>query len=62
MDENTLLIAEYVDLMAMVLDLQLNPEYRTGVIENFAKIKAIASLVNEFPLPDNIEAAPIFEP
>lgn len=62
MDENTLLIAEYVDLMAMVLDLQLNPEYRTGVIENFAKIKAIASLVNEFLLPDNIEAAPIFEP
>ena len=62
MERNTLSIAEYVDQMAMVLDLQLNPEYRIGVIENFAKIKAIASLVNEFPLPDNIESSPIFEP
>ena len=62
MDEKTLSIAEYVDRMAIVLDLQLNPEYRTGVIENFTKIKAIASLVNEFPLPNNIEASPIFEP
>ena len=62
MDENTLSIAEYVDQMAIVLDLHLNPEYRTGVIENFTKIKAIAQLVNEFPLPDHIESSPIFEP
>ena len=52
----------HVDRMALVLDLQLNSEYRTGVIENFARIKAIAQLVNEFPLPNNIEAAPVFEP
>lgn len=62
MDKNTLSIAEYVDQMAMVLDLQLNSEHRIGVIENFAKIKAIAQLVNDFPLPDNIEASPIFVP
>ncbi len=43
--------------MAMVLDLPLNPEYRIGVIENFATIKAIAFLVNEFSLPDNIESS-----
>ena len=46
----------------MLLDLQLKPEHRTGVIENFGQIKAIARLVNEFPLPDNIEISPIFEP
>lgn len=61
MDENTLLIAEYVDQMAVILDLQLNSEDRTGVIE-FATLKAIASMVNEFPLPDQIEVAPTFEP
>ena len=62
MDEDVLSTTEYVDRMALVLDLQLNWEYRTGVIENFARIKAIAQLVNEFPLPNNIEAAPVFEP
>ncbi len=62
MDENTLVINEYVERMALLLDLQLNLEHRLGVVENFARIEAIAQLVNEFPLPDNIEAAPIFEP
>ncbi len=62
MDENTFVINEYVERMAFLLDLQLKPEHRLGVVENFAKIAAIAQLVNEFPLPDNIEAAPIFEP
>ncbi len=62
MDENRLVIAEYVERMAFLLDLQLNPEHRLGVVENFARIEASAQLVNEFPLPDNIEAAPIFEP
>ncbi len=62
MDENRLVIAEYVERMALLLDLQLKPEHRLGVVENFARIRVIAQLVNEFPLPDNIEAAPIFEP
>lgn len=55
-------LAEYVDQMAMILDLPLSPEQRTGVIENFAKISKTFQLVNEFPLPDYIEASPIFEP
>lgn len=61
MSEEDLFVAEYVEQIAKLLDLQLKPEHRIGVIENFSRIKAIASLVNEFPLPDNIEA-PIFEP
>lgn len=62
MDANAINIAEYVAQMAHVLNLQLNPEHRAGVIENFTTIEAIAQLVNEFPLPDHIEASPIFEP
>lgn len=62
MDKKALDIAEYVEQMALLLDLQLKPEYRPGVVENFGRITAIAQLVNEFPLPDNIEAAAIFEP
>ena len=62
MDEKTLDVGEYVEQMALLLDLQLKPEYRPGVVENFGRIRAIAQLVNEFPLPDEIEAAPIFKP
>ncbi|NES83699.1 MAG: DUF4089 domain-containing protein, partial [Moorea sp. SIO2B7] len=40
----------------------LKPQHRPGVIKNFAKIYAIASLVTEFTLPDDIEAAPVFKP
>lgn len=54
--------AEYVDKMALLLELPLAAEHRPGVVENFARIEAIAQLVLEFPLPEEIEAAPIFEP
>ncbi|ARV61635.1 DUF4089 domain-containing protein [Nostocales cyanobacterium HT-58-2] len=55
-------VGEYVDLMALLLDLQLRDEYRDGVVANFERIQAIAQVVNEFPLPDDVEAAPTFEP
>lgn len=55
-------VGEYVDLMALLVDLQLPDEYRDGVVANFERIKAIAQIVNSFELPDDVEAAPIFEP
>lgn len=54
--------ATYVEQMSELLDLPLDPEHFPGVVKNFATISAIATLVMEFPLPENIEAAPIFEP
>ncbi len=54
--------ATYVEAMAQLLDLELKPEHLPGVIKNFAKIYAIASLVTEFSLPDDIAPAPVFEP
>ncbi|MEH2350446.1 MAG: DUF4089 domain-containing protein [Nostoc sp.] len=55
-------VVEYVELMALLVDLQLRDEDRDGVVANFERIMAIANLVNEFPLTEEIEAAPIFEP
>lgn len=55
-------VGEYVEQMALLLDLQLRDEYRDGVVANFERIKAIAQLVNSFPLPEEVEAAPVFEP
>lgn len=55
-------VSEYVKQMALLLDLQIRDEYCDGVVANFERIKAIANLVNSFPLPEEIEVAPIFEP
>ncbi|MBE8992664.1 DUF4089 domain-containing protein [Nostoc sp. LEGE 12450] len=55
-------VGEYVDLMALLLDLQLRDESRDGVVANFERISAIANIVNSFPLPEDIEVAPVFEP
>ena len=55
-------VGEYVDQMVLLLDLQIRDEYRDGVVANFERINAIANLVNSFPLPEDIEVAPVFEP
>lgn len=55
-------VGEYVDKMALLLDLEIRDEYRDGVVANFERISAIANLVNSFPLAEDIEVAPVFEP
>ncbi|MDZ8078122.1 MAG: DUF4089 domain-containing protein [Nostoc sp. SerVER01] len=55
-------VGKYVEQMALLLDLEIRDEYFDGVVANFERIKAIANLVNSFPLPEEIEVAPIFEP
>ncbi|MBN3948538.1 MAG: DUF4089 domain-containing protein [Nostoc sp. NMS7] len=55
-------VGEYVDQMGLLLDLELRDEYRDGVVANFERIRAITNLVNEFPLPEDIEVAPVFQP
>lgn len=55
-------VKEYVKQMSILLDLEINDEYQDGVIANFERIKPIAELVNNFPLPESIEIAPTFEP
>jgi Protein of unknown function (DUF4089) len=52
----------YVEQMALLIDLNLQEEYKDGVVANFERIKNIAKLVNEFELPEKIEIAPTFEP
>ncbi|MBW4612880.1 MAG: DUF4089 domain-containing protein [Desmonostoc vinosum HA7617-LM4] len=55
-------VGEYVDWMGLLLDLRLQDEYRDGVVANFERIMALANLVNEFSLPEDVEVAPVFEP
>ena len=62
MEEKIPTAAEYVDTISQLVDLPIDPEHRPGVVQNFERIMTIAKLVTEFPLPEDIEAAPIFEP
>lgn len=62
MSEKSLDPTEYVDQMSLLINLPLDPEHRPGVIENMERMIAVAKLVTEFPLPEEIEAAPVFEP
>jgi len=55
-------VEQYVDLLAALVNLPIASEHRLGVLDNFERIQAIARLVTEFPLPEEIEAAPVFEP
>jgi hypothetical protein len=62
MSENNTDFVNYVKQAAQLLDLPVAPEYLPGVVDNFTKMAAIAVLVTEFNLSQEIEAAPIFEP
>ncbi|MEH1779863.1 MAG: DUF4089 domain-containing protein [Nostoc sp.] len=55
-------VGEYVDQMGLLLDLEITDQYRDGVVANFERIRAIASLINSFPLPEDVEVVPVFEP
>lgn len=52
----------YVEQMRVLLDLPLHPDHRPGVLENLYRTQAIAHLFLEFPLPESVEAAPVFQP
>ncbi|HWD57662.1 MAG TPA: DUF4089 domain-containing protein [Stellaceae bacterium] len=52
--------AAYVDAVAMVVGLSLDPAHLPGVIFNIEQIAQMAGLLMDFPLPDDAEAAPVF--
>lgn len=55
-------IPSLVDLMSQLLDLPIAPDHRPGVIANLERTASIAQLVLEFPIPDEVEVAPTFQP
>lgn len=50
-----------MDAMIPLLGLPIGPEHRPGVIMNLAVTARLAALVTEFPLPDEVDPAPVFE-
>lgn len=55
-------LENYINLAAILLELPITPESQPGVLEHFANLDKTAKQVMEFPLSDDTEPAPIFEP
>jgi hypothetical protein len=55
-------IEAYVDAAAKLVGLPLDPAHRPGVVQNLGRIAQMAALVMAFPLPEETEPAPVFEP
>jgi hypothetical protein len=62
MPDSTFDAAKHVHHMAAVLGLAVDPAHLPGVIANMARTEEIARLVTDFPLPDDAELAPTFNP
>ena len=55
-------VGAYVDAMAQIVGLPIEPQYRDAVIANFERAAQIASLALVEPLRDDLESAPVFRP
>ncbi len=55
-------LGAYVDETAKRIGLPIASEQRPGVIQFTGVLLASAALVMEFPLPDDVEPAPVFRP
>ncbi|HWK45864.1 MAG TPA: DUF4089 domain-containing protein [Stellaceae bacterium] len=55
-------VATVVEANAAVIGLTVPPEYRQGVIDNYARMLALAGPVMAFELPKQTEMAPVFTP
>ncbi len=55
-------VEAYVQQALQLLELNIPPEQLPSIVENFERVRTIAQPVLDFPLPDNLEAAPTFEP
>lgn len=51
-----------IDASAELLGVELLPEHRPGVIQNFTLLVAQAELFMGFELDERVEMAPVFHP
>lgn len=50
-----------MEAVAGLLGLTIDPAWREPVLANLRVLRAASALVEGFPLPDEAEAAPVFE-
>jgi hypothetical protein len=52
----------FLDAVAGAMGLEIAPTHRPGVVMNLQRLTEMARLVAEFPLPEEVEQAPVFRP
>jgi hypothetical protein len=52
---------DYIDAAATLLRLSVAPEWKPAIRANLAVTLRLAALVDDFPLPDDAEPAPVFQ-
>jgi Protein of unknown function (DUF4089) len=52
---------DYIAATARLLDLTIDPAWQPAVRANLELTLRLAAVVAEFPLPDEVDAAPVFE-
>jgi hypothetical protein len=62
MNEKPLDLADYALQTAQILELAIAPEDLPGTLKIINTLAALAALVTEFELSEEIEAAPTFNP
>lgn len=51
-----------IERLAALVGLTIDPARRDAVREYLAALLAVSRLVTDFPLPEDLEAAPVFRP
>jgi len=49
-----------IDASALLLQLRIEPEYRAGIRANLKTASKMAALLEQMPLEDEAEPAPVF--
>lgn len=55
-------IQSYIEQTSIIINLPIDEQSMSGVVDNFTRIAELATLVTEFEFPEAIEAATIFKP
>jgi hypothetical protein len=55
-------VAAYVDAAVIVLNIALAAEYHPGVVSNLERLLRMGADIMSFPLPEEAELAPVFQP
>ena len=53
-------VAAFIEAAAALQALAISPDWREGVATHFKATAAVAALVLSHPLPDELDAAPVF--
>lgn len=61
-DPAQLRVREFVDAGARMIELPIREEDLLRVVEDVARIEAVAKFLMQFELDQNIQPAPAFEP